>query len=159
MTTTLSVPKKLWSSSRNEWIEKPKKPKKGCSQEEYFEYLGNLQHWNNLLNQTTLGFELDARKKAQEEIQKSGYSHRARLIRRNRLKEAFVENVDPMEVFERNNWICQLCNHPVSKIRDKRFIDIASLDHIIPLSKGGEHSYANTQLAHLSCNIRKGNRS
>ena len=155
MTTTLSVPKKLWSSSRNEWIEKPKKPKKGCSKEEYFEHLGNLQHWNNLLNQTTLGFELDARKKAQQAI----VAVRSSETRRSRLKEAFVENVDPMEVFERNNWICQLCNHPVSKIRDKRFIDIASLDHIIPLSKGGEHSYANTQLAHLSCNIRKGNRS
>lgn len=155
MTTTLSVPKKLWSSSRNEWIEKPKKPKKGRSQEEYFEYLGNLQHWNNLLNQTTLGFELDARKKAQQAI----VAVRNSETRRSRLKKAFVENVDPMEVFERNNWICQLCNHPVSKIRDKRFIDIASLDHIIPLSKGGEHSYANTQLAHLSCNIRKGNRS
>jgi 5-methylcytosine-specific restriction endonuclease McrA len=30
-----------------------------------------------------------------------------------------------------------------------------SLDHAIPLSKGGSHSYANAQLAHLSCNLLK----
>jgi 5-methylcytosine-specific restriction endonuclease McrA len=112
-----------------------------------------------LLKNTSLGFEINARKKAEQEIKNSGTNHKARLIRQKRLKEQFVENVDPMQVFERDNWICQLCNHPVSKIRDKRFIDIASLDHIIPLSKGGQHSYANTQLAHLNCNIRKGNRN
>lgn len=27
------------------------------------------------------------------------------------------------------------------------------------LSKGGEHAMANVQLAHLDCNMRKGNRS
>lgn len=26
----------------------------------------------------------------------------------------------------------------------------------LPISKGGEHSYANTQVSHLICNIRKG---
>ena len=66
------------------------------------------------------------------------------------MKDAFVENVNPMIVYERDNWICQLCNKSVSKIFDRKIVDIASLDHIIPISKGGEHSYANTQLAHLS---------
>jgi hypothetical protein len=77
-------------------------------------------------------------------------------VRRVRMKNAFVESVDYLTVFEKNNWICQLCNRPVSKLRDKRLVDSASLDHIIPISKGGEHSYANTQLAHLSCNLIKG---
>jgi 5-methylcytosine-specific restriction endonuclease McrA len=30
-----------------------------------------------------------------------------------------------------------------------------SLDHVIPISAGGEHSKANTQLAHLGCNAKK----
>jgi 5-methylcytosine-specific restriction endonuclease McrA len=30
------------------------------------------------------------------------------------------------------------------------------LDHIVPLARGGEHSYANTQPAHPTCNRRKG---
>jgi 5-methylcytosine-specific restriction endonuclease McrA len=34
----------------------------------------------------------------------------------------------------------------------------ATIDHIKPLSKGGEHSYANTALAHYGCNARKRDR-
>jgi len=33
-----------------------------------------------------------------------------------------------------------------------------SIDHILPLSKGGSHSQENVQWAHLVCNTRKGNR-
>jgi 5-methylcytosine-specific restriction endonuclease McrA len=34
----------------------------------------------------------------------------------------------------------------------------ASLDHVVPLSVGGTHDPANVQLAHLECNLAKGNR-
>ncbi|WP_158070491.1 HNH endonuclease [Streptomyces luteocolor] len=33
-----------------------------------------------------------------------------------------------------------------------------SLDHVIPLSRGGSHRRDNVQLAHLRCNLRKNNR-
>jgi 5-methylcytosine-specific restriction endonuclease McrA len=33
-----------------------------------------------------------------------------------------------------------------------------SLDHIVPVSLGGTHTWANVQLAHLRCNVSKGNR-
>lgn len=33
-----------------------------------------------------------------------------------------------------------------------------SIDHIIPLSKGGEHALHNVQLAHYRCNLSKNNR-
>ncbi|MEV6398476.1 HNH endonuclease [Streptomyces sp. NPDC051907] len=31
----------------------------------------------------------------------------------------------------------------------------ASLDHIIPLARQGDHTRINVQLAHLLCNLRK----
>jgi 5-methylcytosine-specific restriction endonuclease McrA len=62
-----------------------------------------------------------------------------------------VENVKIAVLITRDKGICGLCQKPVAK-RD------ATIDHIIPVSKGGEHSYRNTQLAHKSCNSRKGNR-
>lgn len=62
--------------------------------------------------------------------------------------EAFVEDVSLDYLFERDHGICQLCHKRV-----KRFE--ASTDHIVPLSKGGQHSKVNTQLAHLRCNKRK----
>lgn len=33
------------------------------------------------------------------------------------------------------------------------------MDHIVPLSRGGEHSLDNVQCAHLSCNCRKGDQT
>lgn len=33
-----------------------------------------------------------------------------------------------------------------------------SIDHILPVSKGGANTYANTRLAHLICNVRRNNR-
>lgn len=78
--------------------------------------------------------------------------------RRMKLAQATVEVFDPMEVFDRDGWVCQLCNEPVD--RDAEYPDpgYRSLDHIVPISKGGEHSRRNTQLAHLGCNVSKGNR-
>ena len=64
-------------------------------------------------------------------------------------------------VYARDGWRCQLCGHKVLK-RAKRHRHTkrlhprtASLDHIIPLSKGGPHCEANVQCACLRCNVRK----
>lgn len=59
----------------------------------------------------------------------------------------------------RDGWVCQLCGEPVDAriiAPDKR---CASIDHIIPLSRGGTNDAVNLQLAHYGCNSRKGNRS
>lgn len=81
-----------------------------------------------------------------------------RILAKARLRKAtrraqkfgqFVEEIDPQVVFERDEGICGICNGPVDH---KSF----HIDHIKPLARGGEHSYANVQLAHPSCNCRKG---
>lgn len=72
------------------------------------------------------------------------------------LKHATVERVDPFKVFDRDGWRCQLCGARTPK--DKRGTydkNAPELDHIIPLSKGGEHSYVNTQCSCRKCNIEK----
>ncbi|WP_091241350.1 HNH endonuclease [Klenkia soli] len=83
----------------------------------------------------------------------------ARHSRRVRLQEATVERFDPVEVFERDGWLCRLCDRNVD--RELRWPDpaSASLDHVVPLVAGGTHSRANTQLAHWLCNVRKGART
>lgn len=59
------------------------------------------------------------------------------------------------ELFRKDGGICQICHDPVSM--DVRWPDprSASIDHIIPLSKGGDHTWRNVQLAHLGCNCSK----
>jgi len=75
---------------------------------------------------------------------------RQRLSRRARLRNAFVEHVDPREVFRRSNGVCGICARPVCE--DENW----TVDHVVPLAAEGEHSYANTQLAHFLCNSKKG---
>ena len=37
--------------------------------------------------------------------------------------------------------------------------DYPVIDHVVPLSKGGEHAPSNWKTAHSICNMRKGNLS
>lgn len=64
---------------------------------------------------------------------------------------AAVESVDRYLVFERDNYTCYLCCKVVKKGDE-------SLDHVVPLTRGGTHTYDNLRLAHRSCNSRKGAR-
>ena len=77
--------------------------------------------------------------------------------RKARVNAVTVEKVSPSVVFECDKWMCQICGKPVDPSLKHPNPLCATMDHIIPISKGGEHSYANLQLAHLSCNSRKSN--
>jgi 5-methylcytosine-specific restriction endonuclease McrA len=79
-------------------------------------------------------------------------------IRRARKRAAFVEQVVRPKVYARDGWRCQLCGQPVQRDKVVPHPDAPTLDHIVPLAAGGDHSYANTQLAHFRCNYLKGDR-
>jgi 5-methylcytosine-specific restriction endonuclease McrA len=83
----------------------------------------------------------------------------SRKNHRNRAKFFGVryEQVDRLEVFARDGWFCLLCVTPVDPALRWPHLMSASLDHVVPMSRGGDHSYRNVQTAHLSCNIAKGN--
>jgi len=80
------------------------------------------------------------------------------LIRKAKIAGVDSEPVDALVVYERDRWTCQLCGEHIDSTL--RYPDrmSASVDHIIPLSHGGPHNYANVQAAHLTCNASKGNR-
>lgn len=76
--------------------------------------------------------------------------------RRARMKDAYVESFHSREIYERDRWLCGICEKqidPAAKLPDKMS---ASIDHVIPISKGGTHERANVQAAHLFCNVSKG---
>lgn len=71
----------------------------------------------------------------------------------------YYEYVNPIKVFKRDGWRCQLCKKKLSpKHRGTIRDDAPELDHIIPWAQGGEHSYRNTQCACRKCNQEKGAR-
>lgn len=79
-------------------------------------------------------------------------------MRRARLATARVEAFSPREIFERDSWTCGICEEPIEPDLAYPAPMSASLDHIIPLARGGFHERLNCQAAHLICNVRKGAR-
>jgi 5-methylcytosine-specific restriction endonuclease McrA len=77
-------------------------------------------------------------------------------LRRARFYGVGYEKFLATEIFKRDNWTCGICNEPIDKTLKWPDLGSVSIDHIIPLSKGGNHTKVNTQAAHLGCNIRKG---
>lgn len=75
--------------------------------------------------------------------------------RKRRKRTTVVERFDDEEIFERDRWICQLCGKRVRKGKTVPDPQAPTLDHIIPLSRDGEHTRANVQCAHFQCNVRK----
>lgn len=85
---------------------------------------------------------------------------RAQKLRRKcQERAATVETVNPIKVFTRDHWRCQLCGVKTPQAKRGTYDDDApELDHIVPLARGGEHSYRNTQCACRRCNGAKGDR-
>lgn len=68
------------------------------------------------------------------------------------------EHIDSLEIYERDGWKCGLCHRKVNPKLSWPHPNSASLDHIIPLAKGGHHVRTNVHLAHLTCNLSKQHR-
>jgi len=72
---------------------------------------------------------------------------------------ATVEDFSPLEVFERDGYRCQICMRKTRPdFKDPFHPLYPNLDHIQPLSKGGEHSRRNTQVLCRQCNMEKNNK-
>lgn len=72
-----------------------------------------------------------------------------------RKRGATVDEIDRQAVFERDGWTCGICGGSIDP--ELRWPDrmSAQVDHVVPLAKGGDHSWENVQAAHFSCNAKK----
>jgi hypothetical protein len=90
-------------------------------------------------------------------------SQRARLrrykyIRRARQQSAEAERFPCQEIYERDRWRCGICGKQIDQALTYPDPQSVSLDHIVPVSQGGEHTRANVRASHLLCNFRRGAR-
>lgn len=68
--------------------------------------------------------------------------------RRAQMQNAPYEKIDRDLLYDMHQGICGLCNQPVSR-------EEFTIDHIIPVAKGGGHVWGNLHIAHFSCNASK----
>lgn len=70
----------------------------------------------------------------------------------------FEYGITLKKVIQKDNNVCQLCGKPcdISDVKETHVGELyPSVDHIIPLSRGGGHTWDNVQLAHMICNSYK----
>lgn len=96
------------------------------------------------------------------------YSNRMDEIRRrSRLREngKIDWSISLDRLIIRDKSICHICSCTVDKndyeiTKEGHFIageNYPSIDHVVPVSKGGTHTWGNIKLAHRKCNWEKGN--
>jgi len=59
------------------------------------------------------------------------------------------------KILETYGFICYLCNDPIDMKLPRTSKRGATVDHIIPLSRGGSDELDNLRLTHWSCNMKK----
>lgn len=100
----------------------------------------------------------ECRREGYARARKLGADRREVRIRKAR-RPKHPSTVDPIKVFTRDRWRCKMCGRytPPEK-RGTCEPDAPELDHILPVSRGGEHSYRNTRCACRQCNGAKSDR-
>lgn len=84
-----------------------------------------------------------------DKVKKTAQARRARRF------GATVEEFSPREIFDRDEWNCHICMWPIDSTIEYPDPLSPSIDHVIPLARGGEHSRANCRASHLRCNLKK----
>ena len=84
---------------------------------------------------------------------KSHLGQKAEINRRRevRKRQNGVEPIVVARIIERDGMFCHLCEKVVKP-------DEFSLDHVLPIARGGRHCESNVRVAHRRCNSRRGAR-
>lgn len=87
-----------------------------------------------------------------EKVRAAVHNRRAKMYGRE------FENIDNNLVFERDGFMCMLCNQPLDMSAVFPHPLFPTIDHVVSLNRGGFHKYDNIQSAHFYCNTSKGDR-
>jgi 5-methylcytosine-specific restriction endonuclease McrA len=88
-------------------------------------------------------------KRLKRPIRRNYYSPKRRAV------YAKGEKIDHLAVFEAHEWICCLCKKQIDKRLRHPNLMAATLEHVVPISQGGTHTYDNVAPAHAICNFQK----
>lgn len=130
---------------------------------EWHEYMRNYRKDNNLTEKYRK-YHQERYKSQRKEIRKKMDAWRAKNIhtwngysrkRRAAMNNVIHEPYNAMDIFERDKSICGLCGNGIDISLKFPNPKSFSIDHIIPISVGGNDTQNNVQSSHLGCNARK----
>lgn len=77
--------------------------------------------------------------------------------RRRALKRGatIAEPFSDSYIYQRDDWVCQICGDKTRPDYNYLHPLAPTIDHIVPLSRGGNHTKRNTQTSHRRCNSEK----
>ncbi len=81
---------------------------------------------------------------------------RREAIIRGQLEAGAAEHIVSRRVFIRDRWLCWLCGGALARSEKVPHPKAPTIDHVIPLSKQGPHTYENVRAAHFICNSLRG---
>ncbi len=113
------------------------------------ERVAQHKKWRDAHPETNRGKVMKWRKDNPEKARETQCNSQG--ARRARMKNSPYERIDPAIVYAKDGGICGICGKHLE-------MSDFTMDHIVPISKGGGHLEANVHSAHRLCNIRRGNR-
>lgn len=81
-----------------------------------------------------------------------------KIVRDRKIRQSTIEYFSREQVFDRDEWTCHICAEAISPELKYPHPMSASLDHVVPVSRGGAHTLENAAASHFRCNIRKSDR-
>ena len=93
-----------------------------------------------------------------------GYAKRYKELNGSSLRDRFpdgsvrhwISTERRNAIYERDEWVCWICNERVVRDGDPNADHAPSLDHVRPRALGGTHADENLRCAHRVCNARRG---
>lgn len=84
-------------------------------------------------------------------------SNRRKNVRRRAARRLSSDHFTMADIGERDGWRCHLCHRKVNRKLSGMHPDGPTIDHLVPLSFGGEDTLDNVALAHRKCNLERNN--
>lgn len=141
---------------RLEKVAKQKQPSKPKEPNQYF--IRRCKECGELFD-TTIGNQMFCSKKCA-----SRYNNRTHWYKRKGIlsKADADKSITLVKLYKRDNGVCYLCGGVCDwndcRYEGETFIagnNYPSVEHVVPLSKGGKHVWSNVRLAHRLCNTLK----
>lgn len=103
------------------------------------------------------------KRKDLKKYQKTHHGERSHIKRAKKFGCEFERGVTLQRLIKRDGLRCAICGDACD-LNDRSYGNgngpfYPSMDHIVPLSKGGSHTWNNVQVAHIICNTLKSNKA